>query len=646
MDNPINAEELDEFGFPLSGYITEELDKFGFPLSGYITEELDEFDGSLHEEYIKPAVDKIKDVSGYKELVDKKEVEAKPEELDEFGFPIAGYDTPIPKDIELPPEDVAELSTKSAEYYNQYLEDTAEGITNPLTGETYQIKKPLTEAEEEKEARRKAERLKNLEEKDKYTAGERLFSAGESGFKDVTDLPKGFELGIADFKTEKGLEGEINQEKVGKLVAIRQFSNRLEALTDNGAKRLTSRDIQAEFERSGLITAGTRVPEWVIGVIAQSGPRMAIPIIATYLGTIGSVPVAGPYAPLVGLASGLTTYGVMTFADFMLTQADYATKVEDINSGRALQYAIPSTLVGYFADRTVFGVGKWGKQKFTDAIKKVSQEVEKNGIESALKRYGKKSVEGFVVGGFAEGGAEVFETWAELSQAGVDMSTEEAQDMLWQAGIEGFAAGASINTIVNAKLEYNQAKEKIAKIQDDINKPEEKDSKEIKKERWDKLIASGDTQALNQAIDDLDSTAPKVITPEILKKLKINVRSLLYKNLLGQKTTTKSGKIRIKEALDNAGDTKIDETAANALLKLIDEPALQEKPPSSLNLLNKNPKELTILQLERALKFLSQSPELTSPIPPELKLLDELQWVTVQEILEELVMEQSVSTIH
>ena len=583
-------EELNELGLPIAGYETddeesqewlpEELNELGLPIAGYETKE--EFDGSLHEEIIKPAVDKIKNVSGYRELVDKKEESQEwlPEELNELGLPIAGYDTPIPKVTELPPENVAELSTKSAEYYNQYLEDTAEGITNPLTGETYQFKKPLTEAEEEKEARRKEERLKNLEEKDKFTPGQRIKAAVVEGVKQVKEVPEGFKLGIADFKTDKGPEGEINQEKVGKLVAIRQFSNRLEALTDNGAKRLTSRDIQAEFERSGLITAGTRVPEWVIGVIAASGPRMAIPIIATYLGTIGSVPVAGFYAPLVGLASGLTTYGVMTFADFMLTQADYATKVEDINSGRALQYAIPSTLVGYFTDRTVFGVGKWGKQKFTDAIKKVSQEVEKNGIESALKRYGKKSVEGFVVGGFAEGGAEVFETWAELSQAGVDMSTEEAQDMLWQSGIEGFAAGASINTIVNAKLEYNQAKEKIAKIQDDINKPEEKDSKEIKKERWDKLIASGDTQALNQAIDDLESSAPKVITEETLKNLKISPRSLLHKNLLGQKTTTKSGKIRIKEALDNAGNTKIDETAANALLKLIDEPALQEKPPS------------------------------------------------------------------
>ena len=62
--------------------------------------------------------------------------------------------------------------------------------------------------------------------------------------------------------------------------------------------------------------------------------------------------------------------------------------------------------------------------------------------------------------------------------------------------------------------------------------------------------------------------------------------------------------------------------------------------------MTQKPKDLTLEELELALAFLSQNPSLTRPIPHPLKQMNELQWVTVQEILEELVMEQANSTIH
>ena len=584
MGNPTNTEELDEFGFPLSGYITEELDEFGFPLSGYETE-------SLHEEYIKPTVDKIKDVSGYKEFVDKEVDETKPEELDEFGFPLSGYDTPIPKDIELPPEDVAKLPQSKLEVYNQYLKDNAEGITNPLTGETNQFKKfkPLTEAEQESKKqykiRKKKERAIEYKEKKEYNeAGgygwfDRTGEALSSGIDELMNTGDGIELGIADFKTDEGPKEKINQEEVGKLVAQRKLQNKLEEISKNKAKPINGFDVMAAFEQEGFREGISNIPEWLATLAAESGPRMAVPIVLG-LGAAAAVPIAG-----IGLATMVGSYGLLTFADFMLTQADYAEKTEDINSGRALKWTVPATIAGLFTDRFVLGIGKFGKPAIKKAmieagIKNAGGEAVKKGVLSTAGQYTKRGAQGFVAGVIAEGGSEAFETYAELTQAGIDINSEEAQDMIFLAFISGGALGGSIKLATNLRREYKITKEKLAKIKDDINKPEEKDSKEIKKARWDELLASGDTQALNQAIDDLESSAPKVITEETLKNLKINPRSLLYKNLLGQKTTTKSGKIRIKEALDNAGDTKIDETAANALLKLIDEPALQEKPSS------------------------------------------------------------------
>jgi hypothetical protein len=67
----------------------------------------------------------------------------------------------------------------------------------------------------------------------------------------------------------------------------------------------------------------------------------------------------GPFAPLIGTAVGIVTYGLQQFGNFMERQALERNAPEDIDVGKAATWAAITAPIGFFVDRFTLGLTKW-----------------------------------------------------------------------------------------------------------------------------------------------------------------------------------------------------------------------------------------------------------------------------------------------
>ena len=283
---------------------------------------------------------------------------------------------------------------------------------------------------------------------------------------------------------------------------------------------LTASDIQRIFEEKGIVSAGVQVPNFMVQMIIKNGPQIIPPLLAGVGATALAAPT-GPFAPLIGTAVGITTYGLQQFGNFMERQALERNAPEDIDVGKAATWAAITAPIGYFVDRFTLGLTGGGRQAAKEVFKEIAER--KAGKVAAITAVaaaaGTQGVRGFI----AEAPTEVLEQLAERYQAGLDLGSEEAKQEYFEAFWSAAAVGTGLGSASSAYTSYRdyQAAKKTAEetpdttIDEGANKKPSRDT--LIKEEFEKLKAKvakekaqeeASKKVKKQAI--IDSTPPDV----------------------------------------------------------------------------------------------------------------------------------------
>jgi hypothetical protein len=283
---------------------------------------------------------------------------------------------------------------------------------------------------------------------------------------------------------------------------------------------LTAADIQRIFEEKGIVSAGVQVPNFMVQMIIKNGPQIIPPLLAGIGATALAAPT-GPFAPLIGTAVGITTYGLQQFGNFMERQALERNAPEDIDVGKAALWAAITAPIGYFVDRFTLGLTGGGRQAAKEVFKEIAER--KAGkvaaITAGAAAAGTQGVRGFI----AEAPTEVLEQMAERYQAGLDLGSEEAKQEYFEAFWSAAAVGTGLGSASSAYTSYRdyQAAKKTAEetpdttIDEGANKKPSRDT--LIKEEFEKLKAKvaeekaqeeASKKVKKQAI--IDSTPPDV----------------------------------------------------------------------------------------------------------------------------------------
>ena len=272
-------------------------------------------------------------------------------------------------------------------------------------------------------------------------AGERIGTSLKRGFSALGDVASGLGLaGTSVFGTE--------EETAKKMAAIKRDA----AEEARGTKTLTASDIQRIAEEKGYISAGAKVPSYIVEQILQSAPSMAIPLAVG----AGAAAVSGPLAPIVGPVAGITAYGVQQFGNFLARQAQEKEDPKELELAKAALTAGGTAPIGYFADRFTTGLSSIGTKK---AMSEVYSELGKRGVAGEV---GKRAAKGAAIGIVAEAPTEVLEAVAERYQAGLPIGLDdpdaanEYKEAFFGAAAAGGGIGAGARAI-GAYGEYKQA---------------------------------------------------------------------------------------------------------------------------------------------------------------------------------------------
>jgi hypothetical protein len=272
-------------------------------------------------------------------------------------------------------------------------------------------------------------------------AGERIGTSLKRGFSALGDVASGLGLaGTSVFGTE--------EETAKKMAAIKRDA----AEEARGTKTLTASDIQRIAEEKGYISAGAKVPSYVVEQILQSAPSMAIPLAVG----AGAAAVSGPLAPIVGPVAGIAAYGVQQFGNFLARQAQEKDDPKELELAKAALTAGGTAPIGYFADRFTTGLSSIGTKK---AMSEVYSELGKRGVAGEV---GKRAAKGAAIGIVAEAPTEVLEAVAERYQAGLPIGLDdpdaanEYKEAFFGAAAAGGGIGAGARAI-GAYGEYKQA---------------------------------------------------------------------------------------------------------------------------------------------------------------------------------------------
>jgi len=169
---------------------------------------------------------------------------------------------------------------------------------------------------------------------------DRVIESFKEGFASFGDIKDGYDLALANNDKKRAME---------------MANIKAEAAAEAMSKvpTLTARDIQRIAEESGIISAGTQIPSFIIEQILKSGPQMAVPLLVA--GAVGAV--SGPAAIITAPLAGIITYGAQQFGNFMNTQGLMKDAPEDLEVTKALVSAAVTAPIGFAMDRFVTGMG-------------------------------------------------------------------------------------------------------------------------------------------------------------------------------------------------------------------------------------------------------------------------------------------------
>jgi alkylhydroperoxidase/carboxymuconolactone decarboxylase family protein YurZ len=340
---------------------------------------------------------------------------------------------------------------------------------------------------------------------------DRTFESIKQGVKQFGGTATGYDVAISAVKGDA--------EAVAKKITEAKAQQAQEALSS--MPTFTAADIQRIFEEKNIISAGAQVPSFLIEQILKNGPQMIPPIVASIAVTALAAPT-GPFAPLIGGAAGVVTYGLQQFGNFMERQALERNAPEDIDVGKAALWSAVTAPIGFFADRLTLGLTKIGSK---EAGKQVMKELAERqaGKVAAVKAGAAQAGKQAGVGIIAEAPTEVLEQMAERYQAGLDLTSEEAKKEYFEAFWSAAAVGGGLGTASGAYTSYRdyQNAKQIANESTDTTVSQEKDKKPsrdtIIKEEFDKIKAKvaeekaqeeASKKVKKQAI--IDSTPPDV----------------------------------------------------------------------------------------------------------------------------------------
>lgn len=291
---------------------------------------------------------------------------------------------------------------------------------------------------------------------------DRAIESGKRGFTQFGGTATGYDVAASAIKGDA--------EAVAKKMAEAKAQQAQEALT--AVPTFTASDIQRIFEEKGLVSAGARVPEFIVTMILENGPQMIPPIVASISATALAAPT-GPFAPLIGGAAGIITYGLQQFGNFMERQALERNAPEDIDVGKAALWSAITAPIGFFADRLTLGLTKIGSK---EAGKQVMKELAERqaGKVAAVKAGAAQAGKQAGVGIIAEAPTEVLEQMAERYQAGLDLTSEEAKKEYFEAFWSAAAVGGGLGTASGAYTSYRNyqnAKQDAVETTDTTVKP-------------------------------------------------------------------------------------------------------------------------------------------------------------------------------
>jgi hypothetical protein len=212
---------------------------------------------------------------------------------------------------------------------------------------------------------------------------------------------------------------------------------RKEGAADKRAPGITFEELEKTYADKGLLEALKKTPTYVTEQILQSAPSMAVPLAAAAAAT--------PFTtPLGGLLTGVGTYGVQQFGNFMRRQAEEGATGETAAPGKAAAVAAVTAPLGFFADRLTLGLTKVPEKILS---KEVAAELAKRTGTSV----GARAATGATLGVIAESPTEVLEQMAERWQAGLPLKGEDAmreyKEAFFGAAAVGGVGGAAARAL-------------------------------------------------------------------------------------------------------------------------------------------------------------------------------------------------------
>ena len=367
---------------------------------------------------------------------------------------------------------------------------------------------------------------------------ERIKESGTQAGESFEDMGAGYKLAY------ESLTGD--DEEANRLMVAMKAEQELARVPT-----LTARNIQETFENSGLWPAGAKVPSFMIEQIIKSGPQMIVPMLVTGATTAATAPFLGPAAPIAGIASGIVTYGLQQFGNFMNTQGLAKDDAKDLRVGKAGLNAAISAPLGYVVDRFTLGLTKvGGGKKAKDIILKELQ---------SRKKFGKTKAGagGATLGFIAEAPTETLEAWLEREQAGLSLIDDEAKEAyfesFWSAGAVGAGVRGSVSTYQAYKEDeatklaidaFEALKDQArAPVTGDPNPPgsaeqQRQDAETIIDLRLaaeieaKKAKEAEETKKAKEKEDMQDATTPPTLNKRTLEKLGLKESNSAYKRLL------------------------------------------------------------------------------------------------------------------
>lgn len=268
--------------------------------------------------------------------------------------------------------------------------------------------------------------------------GERAGSALSRGVAQLAESGRGISMGVDAAMGNTQAAGAQAQ-------AVRDRP------ADKGPAPISYAELERTYSAQGLLAAAKKLPGFITEQALSAAPSMAVPIAAG----AGAAAVSGPFAPVVGPAVGVATYGAQQFGNFMNRQAQEGATGATLQPGNAAKAAALTAPLGFVVDRFTLGLGKAPMQV-------VGQQITKELAKRTAAQAGGRLLKGAGIGVIAEAPTEVLEQAAERWQAGLALTGDEAKAEYKEA----FAGAAALGGVAGAAGQAYQMRGEGAQVQD------------------------------------------------------------------------------------------------------------------------------------------------------------------------------------